>query len=185
MVKSPDAFRTIGEVSEWLDTPTHVIRFWESRFDEIDPVQKDGGRRYFRPSDLEVMGGLKKLLHEDGLTIKAVQNMIAEQGIEAVTSLSLPLPDGDTKPEPMLLSEPAPSTEPYVHTKQMPEPEQKPMLLVPSDEILEPNHKWHMKFAGSADKAAVQDGLDKLTALRTKLSDLAADNKELTEEIQD
>ncbi|MEO0342261.1 MAG: MerR family transcriptional regulator [Pseudomonadota bacterium] len=84
MEKSADAFRTIGEVSDWLDTPAHVIRFWESRFEQINPVQKEGGRRYFRPDDVQILSGLKKLLHEDGLTIKAVQKMIEEDGIQSV-----------------------------------------------------------------------------------------------------
>ncbi len=70
MEKSRDAFRTISEVADWLGTPTHVLRFWESRFSQVKPVKRAGGRRYYRPADMELLGGIKKLLHDDGLTIR-------------------------------------------------------------------------------------------------------------------
>ncbi len=88
MNKAPDAFRTISEVSEWLDTPTYVLRFWESRFSQIKPVKRAGGRRYYRPEDMLLLGGIKKLLHFDGHTIKGVQNLIKEQGTKHVASFS-------------------------------------------------------------------------------------------------
>jgi DNA-binding transcriptional MerR regulator len=93
--KSPEAFRTISEVSDWLGTPTHVLRFWESRFPQIKPVKRAGGRRYYRPADMELLGGIKRLLHEDGMTIRGVQKMLREQGVRRVADLSPPLiPDG-------------------------------------------------------------------------------------------
>ena len=73
MNKSQGAFRTISEVSEWLDTPAHVLRFWESKFTQIKPVKRAGGRRYYRPEDMALLGGIKTLLHDQGLTIKGVQ----------------------------------------------------------------------------------------------------------------
>ena len=91
MDKSPDAFRTITEVAEWLDTPAHVLRFWESRFSQIKPVKRAGGRRYYRPNDMLLLGGIKKLLHDDGTTIKGVQKILREQGIKHVQSLSIPV----------------------------------------------------------------------------------------------
>ena len=78
--KSPDAFRTISEVAEWLGVPTHVLRFWESRFTQVKPVKRAGGRRYYRPSDMELLGGIRKLLHEDGMTIRGVQKLLREGG---------------------------------------------------------------------------------------------------------
>lgn len=95
MIKSPDAFRTISEVSEWLDRPTHVLRFWESKFPQIKPVKRAGGRRYYRPQDMLLLGGIKRLLHDDGMTIKGVQKMLREQGIAQVAALSQPLEDAD------------------------------------------------------------------------------------------
>ncbi len=90
MDKSPDAFRTISEVSEWLDTPAHVLRFWESRFTQVKPVKRAGGRRYYRPADIALLGGIKKLLHEDGLTIRGVQKILREEGVRYVASLAPP-----------------------------------------------------------------------------------------------
>lgn len=91
MTKSAEAFRTISEVAEWLDTPTHVLRFWESKFSQIKPVKRAGGRRYYRPQDMLLIGGIKKLLHYDGLTIKTVQKILLEQGQKYVCNLSKPL----------------------------------------------------------------------------------------------
>ena len=93
MKKSRDAFRTISEVAEWLDVPTHVLRFWESRFSQIKPVKRAGGRRYYRPSDMRVIGGVKTLLHDQGMTIRGVQKLFREQGIKHVSSFSAPLYD--------------------------------------------------------------------------------------------
>ena len=91
MTKSADAFRTISEVAEWLNTETHVLRFWESKFSQIKPVKRAGGRRYYRPKDMLIIGGIKKLLHEDGLTIKGTQRIIKDKGLSYVSNLSKPL----------------------------------------------------------------------------------------------
>lgn len=92
MAKSADAFRTISEVAEWLETPAHVLRFWESKFTPVKPVKRAGGRRYYRPQDMRLLGGIKKLLHEDGMTIKGVQKLLREEGVKHVAALSQPLP---------------------------------------------------------------------------------------------
>ncbi|QFU08198.1 MerR family regulatory protein [Rhodobacteraceae bacterium THAF1] len=94
MPKSPDAFRTISEVAEWLDVPTHVLRFWESRFTQVKPVKRAGGRRYYRPADMELLGGIKRLLHDEGLTIRGVQKLLREEGVRHVSALS-PALDSD------------------------------------------------------------------------------------------
>ncbi|SEO43767.1 DNA-binding transcriptional regulator, MerR family [Salinihabitans flavidus] len=93
MGKSPDAFRTISEVAEWLGTQAHVLRFWESKFTQVKPVKRAGGRRYYRPDDMLLLGGIKKLLHDDGMTIKGVQKLLREQGVRHVSALSQPLDD--------------------------------------------------------------------------------------------
>lgn len=87
MDKSPDAFRTISEVADALETPAHVLRFWETRFPQIKPVKRAGGRRYYRPSDVALLTGIKRLLHDDGLTIRGVQKILREQGIRHVAGL--------------------------------------------------------------------------------------------------
>lgn len=88
MGKSPDAFRTISEVAAQLDTPAHVLRFWESKFPQIKPVKRAGGRRYYRPDDIALLGGIKVLLHEKGMTIKGVLNLLKERGVRHVATLS-------------------------------------------------------------------------------------------------
>ena len=95
--KSPDAFRTISEVADWLGVPTHVLRFWESRFTQVKPVKRAGGRRYYRPADMELLGGIRKLLHEDGLTIRGVQKLLREQGVKHVATLSPPLDSNEMR----------------------------------------------------------------------------------------
>ena len=97
MSKSSQAFRTIREVADWLDVAAHVLRFWESKFPQIKPVKRAGGRRYYRPADMELVGGIKVLLHDRGLTIRGVQKMIREEGVAAVAALSPPidLPAGE------------------------------------------------------------------------------------------
>ena len=87
MHKSPEAFRTISEVAEALETPAHVLRFWETRFPQIRPVKRAGGRRYYRPSDVALLSGIKRLLHEEGMTIRGVQKVLREQGIRHVAGL--------------------------------------------------------------------------------------------------
>jgi DNA-binding transcriptional MerR regulator len=88
MDKSPDAFRTISEVAEHLDTPAHVLRFWESRFPQIKPVKRAGGRRYYRPSDVALLSGIKRLLHDQGLTIRGVQKILRDHGVRQVAGLT-------------------------------------------------------------------------------------------------
>jgi DNA-binding transcriptional MerR regulator len=86
--KKAQAFRTITEVSDWLDTPSHVLRFWESKFPQIKPVKRAGGRRYYRPEDLKLIGGIKHLLHDKGTTIASVKEMIKTDGEESVEAYS-------------------------------------------------------------------------------------------------
>jgi len=85
--KSREAFRTIGEVSVELEVPQHVLRFWESRFPQLKPLKRGGGRRYYRPDDLDLLRGIRSLLYSDGLTIKGVQKILREQGQRYVMEL--------------------------------------------------------------------------------------------------
>ena len=80
-VKSPEAFRTISEVAEILDVPQHVLRFWESRFAHIKPIKRAGGRRFYRPEDIDLLRGIRALLYHDGYTIKGVQKILREKGV--------------------------------------------------------------------------------------------------------
>jgi len=81
MEKSADAFRTISEVAEELDLPQHVLRFWETRFTQIKPLKRGGGRRFYRPDDIELLRAIRQLLYGEGYTIKGVQKILKEQGV--------------------------------------------------------------------------------------------------------
>ena len=94
MEKSADAFRTISEASSDLDVPQHVLRFWETRFVQIKPMKRGGGRRYYRPEDIELLKAIRSLLYGEGYTIKGVQRILKEQGVKTVVALAAgaPLP---------------------------------------------------------------------------------------------
>ena len=98
MDKSPEAFRTISEVADALDVPPHVLRFWETRFTQVKPVKRGGGRRYYRPEDVRLLRGIRGLLYDDGMTIKGVQKILRERGIRHVIGLGVE-PDADLEPE--------------------------------------------------------------------------------------
>ena len=88
MDKAPDAFRTISEVADDLDVPQHVLRFWETRFSQIKPMKRSGGRRYYRPDDVNLLRGIRRLLYGEGYTIRGVQRILREHGIKSVQGLT-------------------------------------------------------------------------------------------------
>jgi DNA-binding transcriptional MerR regulator len=92
--KAPDAFRTISEAAEQLRVPQHVLRFWETRFTQIKPMKRAGGRRYYRPTDMETLSGIRSLLYEEGYTIKGVQRIFKEEGNAYVSGVGR----GEIKP---------------------------------------------------------------------------------------
>ena len=116
--KSPEAFRSISEAAHDLDLPQHVLRFWESRFAQLKPVKRAGGRRYYRPEDIDLLRGIRALLYSDGLTIRGVQKLLKDRGLRHVAEIgrgarftpSAPLPP---MPRPVrtadLFAEDAPS----------------------------------------------------------------------------
>lgn len=84
MDKSPEAFRTISEVADDLDVPKHVLRFWEGKFTQLRPLKRGGGRRYYRPEDVHLLRGIRQLLYQERYTIKGVQRILREQGVQFV-----------------------------------------------------------------------------------------------------
>ncbi len=131
--KSPDAFRTISEVADWLETPAHVLRFWESKFTQVKPVKRAGGRRYYRPADMELLGGIKKLLHDEGMTIKGVQKILREQGVKHVAGLSDTITPSDTKTVTVEAESVAEAPAPEAEV-----PDQAPLPPLPKTEKREP-----------------------------------------------
>jgi DNA-binding transcriptional MerR regulator len=85
--KSPDAFRTISEAAQELEVPQHVLRFWETRFSQIKPMKRAGGRRFYRPADVELLKGVRSLLYKEGYTIRGVQNILKEEGVAYVAGV--------------------------------------------------------------------------------------------------
>ncbi|MDE2384212.1 MAG: MerR family transcriptional regulator [Alphaproteobacteria bacterium] len=103
--KSPDAFRTISEAAEELTVPQHVLRFWETRFSQIKPMKRAGGRRYYRPADLELLKGIHELLYKKGYTIRGVQLILKEEGVAYVAGVGR----GEVMPRKSELQEGAPA----------------------------------------------------------------------------
>jgi DNA-binding transcriptional MerR regulator len=101
--KAPDAFRTISEVADDLDIPQHVLRFWETRFTQIKPMKRSGGRRYYRPDDVDLLRGIRRLLYGEGYTIRGVQRILKEHGIKSVQGLI----DGSAAPPSLPAADPA------------------------------------------------------------------------------
>ncbi|MEL6572645.1 MAG: MerR family transcriptional regulator [Pseudomonadota bacterium] len=143
MAKARDAFRTISEVAETLDTPAHVLRFWESKFKQIKPVKRAGGRRYYRPDDLALLAAIKDLLHNQGNSIKDTQRLIREAGVKSVVadghrlldeSEDASIIDAPIMPPPA----PVPVAQPdlFAGTDAAPD---APPRFAPSDNVLEPD----------------------------------------------
>jgi DNA-binding transcriptional MerR regulator len=104
VAKSPNAFRTISEAADEVGAPQHVLRFWETKFDFIAPVKRAGGRRFYRPEDVAVLKGVRRLLHDEGLTIRGVQRLHKEQGLARLAAYGDPTTvleiDADVEREP-------------------------------------------------------------------------------------
>jgi DNA-binding transcriptional MerR regulator len=101
--KGPDAFRTISEVAEDLDLPQHVLRFWETRFGQIRPLKRGGGRRYYRPDDVDLLRGIRHLLYGEGYTIRGVQQILREQGVRHVQAIGHSAEAEEAREEPALV----------------------------------------------------------------------------------
>ncbi|HWK64928.1 MAG TPA: MerR family transcriptional regulator [Rhizobiaceae bacterium] len=156
MDKSPDAFRTISEVAEELDLPQHVLRFWETRFSQIKPMKRGGGRRYYRPQDVELIKGIRHMLYDQGYTIKGVQKLLRENGNQFLVAIG----SGDVA-----------AIEAIAQRKQAETPQQLTPAAQPrgqDDEMLvgEPKVKPPRRFFGlgkTEDEGPVQAGNGKLS----------------------
>ena len=111
MEKNPDAYRTIGEAAEELNLPQHVLRFWETRFSQISPMKRSGGRRYYRPGDVQLLAAIQHLLYGEGYTIKGVQRILKQQGTKAIVGLVDQLKNGEGPNDAALVLHADPSRE--------------------------------------------------------------------------
>ncbi len=126
MEKSPEAYRTIREVADSLDLPQHVLRFWETRFPQIKPLKRAGGRRYYRPDHVDRLRLIKRLLYEEGYTIKGVQKLFKEQGVQA---LSAAAPRNGSSAEAAIAAEPDAASERH------PDVSRAPSTGLPDDDL--------------------------------------------------
>jgi DNA-binding transcriptional MerR regulator len=174
--KAPDAFRTISEVADDLDIPQHVLRFWESRFAQIKPMKRAGGRRYYRPDDVDLLRGIRHLLYGEGYTIRGVQRILKEHGGKFVQSVwqagaEQPQPAAeDFAPEPPL---DVASAEQSV----MPERREPPVLrssqgqMPPGDGESAPAREGFSTSAASGD-SGLRLGEERLRQLHAVMEDL-------------
>lgn len=159
--KSPDAFRTISEAAEELDVPQHVLRFWETRFTQIKPMKRAGGRRYYRPADVELLQGIRSLLYKDGYTIRGVQKILKEDGAAYVAGVgrgeieprkregemaSAP-PPGTAKAAPRVAAKPKPQTAPETSKAPVPAQASLPLVEVRVVNRLSENHAEMLRAA--------------------------------------
>lgn len=186
MDKSPDAFRTISEVAELLETPAHVLRFWESRFPQIKPVKRAGGRRYYRPADLALLAGIRRLLHDEGLTIRGVQKILREQGVKHVSGLAeddvsddadMAIAEDDGVEAPLAASVPIPlfpnARVPEVVAEDDADPSTSD-LSPDAPAVAPPAPADRMPERAAPIEAAAEDGIDE-DALRAALQDPETD----------
>jgi DNA-binding transcriptional MerR regulator len=176
--KAPDAFRTISEVAEEIDIPQHVLRFWESRFTQIRPLKRGGGRRYYRPEDVDLLRGVRHLLYGEGYTIRGVQRILREQGLSFVQSVWRA---GAEPPPPELPEDEAGDAD--VPTAAAIEPAEEPSLFAlpidaPSGEAPTPPARREPTFIPPAAVAPASGRLgadgEARRKLRTALDELVA-----------
>jgi len=176
-IKSPDAFRTISEVAGLLDVPQHVLRFWESRFAQIKPVKRAGGRRFYRPEDVDLLRGIRALLYSDGFTIRGVQKVLKDRGLRHVAGIGRGmLPESEVhRPEPMVIEKivfvekpdapaAAPAKKRSSHLRAVPTPMSLPLF----DDAAETQTLAQAGLA-EEERTRLTDLLDELEGLKSRL----------------
>ena len=165
MEKDADAYRTISEVAQQLGLPSHVLRFWETKFPQIKPLKRGGGRRYYRPQDADLLRSIRRLLHDDGYTIRGVQRLIRDQGPSAIMALAHSGPNGrhengavlEEIPMEAYVETPADSGEERSETMERPQLEMLRSLL---DELEKCRTLLAGAFKPPRHSAACDDNLD-------------------------
>lgn len=175
--KSPEAFRTISEVADILEVPQHVLRFWESKFSQLRPMKRGGGRRYYRPEDVDLLKGIRHLLYGEGYTIRGVQKILKEQGAKYVSQTAL-AGSGDEKP----ISVPDPVIEEQldpVISKPTPKPKEPVSTpIVPAEHRNETPSQTTQSATSTLDKSDVkklEDALFELSEIRRLLKESGQD----------
>lgn len=183
--KSAEAFRTISEVAEELDVPQHVLRFWESRFAQVRPVKRAGGRRYYRPEDIDLLKGIRALLHGEGFTIKGVQKVLKERGARHVAEVGRGGTVAAKAPPPVVIEkivyvQKVPVRKRPAHLRAVATEMSLPFFDVPEDAAPEPEDRPEdgpedqndglTDRLADAECARLNELLDALTALKFRLA---------------
>jgi DNA-binding transcriptional MerR regulator len=160
--KSATAFRTISEVAEDLDVPSHVLRFWETKFSQIRPLKRGGGRRYYRPEDVDLLRRIRQLLYRDGYTIKGVQRLLRDKG-DGLDADPPPPPQPAAAPPIPAAAAPTPRAQPALVPAYPPraEPSAEPKPV--AEPVVEPAH-------GFKSNKQITDLIDELEDLRVLLA---------------
>ncbi len=182
MEKSPEAFRTISEVADDLEVPQHVLRFWEGKFSQVKPMKRAGGRRYYRPADLELLRGIRHLLYGEGYTIKGVQRILREQGTAYVTEAgrtrALPMVAQDDADEvnseaptaATAAADPAPTPGPSPAQSSGPAPQVQEVRSQPAPVVAAPSTPPAPAGMSDADRQALGNVVKELRAVRDLLA---------------
>ena len=179
VAKSATAFRTISEVADDLEVPQHVLRFWETKFPQVKPLKRGGGRRYYRPEDVSLLRRVRQLLYQDGYTIKGVQRLLKEGGLKGpvpARGVLLPAPVLVELPAPALESEAAsaPVAEPSDTMAEpaaaTPEPEAQPEAELEPEAEPQPEAPAEAGAASAVLRLELQALLDELVELRDMLA---------------
>jgi DNA-binding transcriptional MerR regulator len=177
--KSPEAFRTISEVADTLDVPPHVLRFWETRFTQVKPVKRGGGRRYYRPEDVCLLRGIRGLLYDDGMTIKGVQKILRERGVRHVIGLGTLPQQAEAEATP---AAPQPAPAPAPRSAPAPRPVSQDDLFTPASgtapaaegelaEIVEELEEPAQPAMAPERRAALKGLVARLEALRVVMAE--------------
>jgi DNA-binding transcriptional MerR regulator len=164
--KAPDAFRTISEVADEIDVPQHVLRFWESRFTQIKPMKRGGGRRYYRPDDVDLLRGVRHLLYGEGYTIRGVQRILRDEGSAFVQNVWRP---GAEPPPP-----PDAQDEPESFVEDVAETRAEPSLFSRTGEGAPAERREPMIVPAASMSPSAQSGRAAETTLRLVLDELVA-----------
>jgi DNA-binding transcriptional MerR regulator len=156
MDKAVDAFRTISEVAEDLDIPQHVLRFWETKFTHIKPLKRGGGRRYYRPDDVDLVRGIRHLLYGQGYTIKGVQRIIKEQSVKVVMSV---WKNTNNNSIPVQTPQIHNTTHNHENTDPLDETAQISEELIAAIETYDINEPQHQNYQNRSDVSIMRGGL--------------------------